>query len=220
MYKYIFFDLDGTLTDPGIGITNAVMNALTKFNIDLPPREELYKFIGPPLRESFSKYYGLSAEEAEMAVVYYREYYSVTGLLENKVYPGIPELLGKLKSEEYKIVLATSKPDKFSIKILEYFDLIKFFDFTACATFDATRSSKASVIRYALDELKIEDTSEVLMVGDRFHDVEGARECGIDTIAVTYGYGDREEHLADGARFIADSVGEIYDIITKSNTEL
>ena len=213
MIKYILFDLDGTLTDPGLGITNAVMYALKKYNIEVEDRSELYKFIGPPLRDSFSKYYGMTAEEAEQAVIYYREYYSVTGLFENQVYEGIPDLLSQLKGDGYKLVLATSKPDKFSIAILEHFDLYKYFDFAACATFDGKRDSKASVINYALESLEINDTSEVIMIGDRLHDVEGARECGIDAIGVTYGYGDRAEHEADGAKYIADTVDEISQII-------
>lgn len=214
MYKYIFFDLDGTLTDPGIGITNAVMYSLKKYNIEVSDRSELYKFIGPPLRDSYSKYYGMSAEEAEQAVAYYREYYGVTGLFENEVYEGVPELLCKLKEEGYKLVLATSKPDKFSIAILKHFDLYEYFDFCACATFDGARDSKTSVIKYALESLNISDTTEVLMIGDRHHDVNGARECGIEAIGVTYGYGDRTEHEEDGAAYIADTVDEIYNIIT------
>lgn len=215
MYKYIFFDLDGTLTDPGIGITNAVMYALKKYNIEVSERSELYKFIGPPLRDSFCKYYGMSSDEAEQAVTYYREYYGVTGLFENDVYPGIYELLEKLKGDGYTLVLATSKPDKFSVSILKHFDLYKYFDFCACATFDGSRDSKASVIRYALESLNITDTSKVLMIGDRYHDVNGARECGIKAVGVTYGYGDRAEHIEDGAAYIADDVDELYKIITK-----
>jgi len=214
MYKYIFFDLDGTLTDPGIGITNAVMYSLKKYNIEVADRSELYSFIGPPLRDSYQKYYGMSAEEAENAVAYYREYYGVTGLFENEVYEGIPELLAKLKEKGYTLVLATSKPDKFSLAILNHFDLHKYFDFTACATFDGSRDTKASVIQYALDSLNITDTSEVLMIGDRYHDVNGARECGIEAIGVTYGYGDRAEHEADGAKYIADNVEDIRRILT------
>lgn len=213
MYKYIFFDLDGTLTDPGMGVTNAVMYSLKKYNIEVKNRTELYKFIGPPLRDSYMKYYGFSAKEAEQAVSYYREYYSKKGLFENEVYEGIPNLLGKLKENGYALVLATSKPDKFSIEILKHYNLYDYFDFCACATFDGSRDTKASVIKYALTELEITDTSEVLMVGDRHHDVNGAREFGIDAIGVTYGYGDRAEHEEDGAAYIADSVEEVYDII-------
>jgi len=213
MYKYILFDLDGTLTDPGPGITRAVQYALRKYNIEVNDLRELYKFIGPPLRDSFQEYYDMTPEEAEEAIVYYREYYGETGLFENTVYNGIPELLSKLKDSGRVLVVATSKPEKFSLQILEHFDLLKYFDFAACATFDGARDTKASVIRYALESLNITNTSEVLMIGDRLHDINGARECGIDAIGVTYGYGDRAEHIADGAKFIADSVNEILSII-------
>ena len=140
MYKYILFDLDGTLTDPGLGITNAVMHALKKFNIEVPDRSELYKFIGPPLLESFQKYYGMSEEESQMALQYYREYFKPYGLYENTVYDGIEELLVTLKAQGKKLILATSKPEPFAVEILRHFGLDKYFDFVAGATMDEKRS--------------------------------------------------------------------------------
>ena len=124
-YEYIFWDLDGTLTDPGIGITNSVMHALGKFGIEVSDRRELYKFIGPPLVESFETFYNFSHEEAWKAVEYYREYFGVIGLFENEVYEGIPKLLSRLKDEGYGLYVATSKPLEFSVRILERFDLLK-----------------------------------------------------------------------------------------------
>lgn len=214
MYKYIFFDLDGTLTDPGVGITNAVMKALEKFNIELPGREELYKFIGPPLKDSFMNFYKMSEADALCAIKYYREYYSEIGLFENIVYDGIVSVLEQLKSEEYVLAVATSKPYDFSKRILDKFDLTKYFDFLGCASMsDKGRNRKADVIKYTLESLKITDTSKVLMIGDRFHDVIGARECGIDCIGVTYGYGDRAEHEKYNAKYIVDSVEEIIKVV-------
>ena len=147
MLKYIFFDLDGTLTDPGIGITNSVMYALNKFGIDVADRTSLYNFIGPPLLYSFQTFYGFSEADSAKAVQYYREYFRVTGLYENEVYAGIPELLTELKSRGYKLVLATSKPEEFAVEILKHFNLYDYFDFAAGATMDSTRSKKADVIR-------------------------------------------------------------------------
>ena len=127
VYKNILFDLDGTLTDPGIGITNSVMYSLEKYNIHVSNREELYVFIGPPLVDSYMKFYGFSKEEADKAVEYYREYFKVTGLFENEVYPNVHMLLSKLKELGYTLAIATSKPDVFTLRILEHFDLLKYF---------------------------------------------------------------------------------------------
>ena len=208
--KYIFFDLDGTLTDPGIGITNSVMHALSKMGIEPPVREKLYPFIGPPLIDSFMKYYGMTGDEARQAVVYYREYFSVKGLFENTIYEGVCELLSDLREKGYKLVVATSKPDVFSVKILEHFDLIKYFDFVAGATMEETRTKKAEVIEYALENLGLNNDfgkKSVHMVGDRAQDVNGAHTCGIKCAGVLYGYGDEAEMTACSADYIVESVG-------------
>ena len=144
--KFVFFDLDGTLTDPGIGITNSVMYALKKFGIEEKDRKELFRFIGPPLIPSFMKYYGFSKEEAVRAVVFYREYYAERGIFENKLYAGIPELLGKLKDDGIKVVMATSKPEIFAEKIAKHYDIAKYFDLIAGATESETRTEKDEVI--------------------------------------------------------------------------
>lgn len=213
MYKYIFFDLDGTITDSGLGITNAIVYSLKKLNYKIPDISVLNKYVGPPLRDSYKKYNGMTAEEAEEGVRLYREYYSETGLFECVIYDGIPELLAKLSSDGYKVVLATSKPEQFSIRILEHFDLLKYFHLVAGATFDKTRVSKSAVIQYALDNLNITDTSEVLMIGDRHYDINGAKAFNIQTVGVTYGYGDRPEHEEAGADYIVDTVDELYGVI-------
>ena len=215
MYKYIFLDLDGTLTDPFLGITNSVKYALSKFNID-STNEQLKCFIGPPLRYSFMEYYKLSESEAELAVKYYREVFSTTGLFENELYPDTIKVLEELKKMNLILVLATSKPDKFSIEILKHFNIYDYFSFCSCATFDKSRDKKSDIIKYALDELDIKNKNEVLMVGDRYHDVVGAKENNIDSCYVTYGYGSIDEAKKYGANYIIDKFTDLIGIIKSS----
>lgn len=212
-YSEIFFDLDGTLTDPFEGITNSVRRALKYFDIEVKDRNELKCFIGPPLTESFMKYYGLSSVQADEAVVRYREYFSVKGLFENRVYDGIPELLRQLKDTGLRLSVATSKPAVFSERILEKFDLAKYFDFLSGSELDGTRVNKADVIEYAIENLGITDRSKILMIGDRLHDVNGAHECGVDAAGVLWGYGDRAEHEDCNADYIAATLEELKAII-------
>ena len=203
MYDVILFDLDGTLTDPGEGITNSVAHALEKFHIPVPERRELYKFIGPPLYQSFMEFYGLDREQALLAVDYYREYYRDRGIWENEVYAGIPSLLEQLKAAGKRLVLATSKPEEFALQILEHFELMPYFDLV----------EKADVINYALEALKLEPGPSIVMVGDREHDVLGAREAGLDCIGVIFGYGDEPELQTAGAVHIAATVEELAGLL-------
>ncbi len=212
-YKYILFDLDGTITDSAPGITNSVAYALKRWNIEVEDKSTLNCFVGPPLAQSFEKYFGFSKEQALEAVDEYRVYYRDKGIFENIVYPGIPELLAELRAMGKKIILATSKPEFFAKQILEYFDLSKYFDLAAGATMDSSRTKKELVIAYALGELGVTDPSECIMVGDRDQDVNGARENGIECIGVLYGYGGREELESAGAAFIAETVEEILKFI-------
>ena len=200
---FIFFDLDGTLTDPGEGITNSVAYALARFGIRVTDRKSLYPFIGPPLAESFRRFYGFSEEQAGEAVAVYREYFQDRGIFENKVYPGIPALLERLKADGRVLVIATSKPEPFAVRIAEHYGLASYFTRVAGAAMDESRSRKAEVIRYAMGELGSPPPEEILMVGDREHDVLGAAECGLDTLGVLYGYGDRAELERAGARYFA-----------------
>ncbi len=216
MYNYILFDLDGTLTDPEIGITTCVMYALNKFGIEVEDRKELHPFIGPPLLYSFHEYYGLSEEECKQAVVYYRERFSVTGLYENEVYEGIPELLKTLKDMGKTLILATSKPEEYAIKILKHFDLYQYFDFVAGATFDGSRDEKADVIAYALEISGITDKSLAIMIGDRNYDILGAKEHGLSSMGVLFGFGDREELEKAGADYIAAEVPEILSLLNNA----
>ncbi|MBQ8813256.1 MAG: HAD family hydrolase [Lachnospiraceae bacterium] len=213
MYNIIFFDLDGTLTDPGVGITNSVAYALKKWGIEVEDRTALYPFIGPPLSDSFQRYYGFSKEDSLRAVEYYREYFRDRGLYENEAYEGVEEMLSALKAAGKKIVLATSKPEHFAFQILEHFHLDGYFDFKAGASMDESRNKKGQVIAYALESLGITDKSQVLMVGDREHDVLGARENGLDSIGVLFGYGSREELETAGATYIAETMSDILKYI-------
>ena len=213
MYDIILFDLDGTLTDPGIGITNSVAHALAHWNIEVADRAELYKFIGPPLSDSFMRYYGFSEEDAIHAIAVYREYFSVKGLYENEVYPGIPELLSALKAAGKTVVLATSKPEGFAVEILRHFGLYDYFDIIAGASMDESRNKKADVIAYAISQMKNPDLSRMIMIGDREHDILGAKQIGIDSIGVLYGYGDRAEHEKAGATYIAEKVEDILPLL-------
>ena len=213
MYDIILFDLDGTLTDPGIGITNSVAHALAHWNIEVKDRAELYKFIGPPLSDSFMRYYGFSEEDAMHAITVYREYFSVKGLYENEVYPGIPELLQSLKKMGKIVVLATSKPEGFAVEILRHFGLYDYFDIIAGASMDESRNKKADVIAYAISQMNDPDLSRLIMIGDREHDILGAKQIGIDSIGVLYGYGDRAEHEQAGATYIAEKVEDILPML-------
>ncbi len=212
-YDVILFDLDGTLTDPAIGITNSVIHSLKKYGIDNVSREELYKFIGPPLHESYQKFFGFSEEESFRAVEYYREYYKSKGIYENLLYEGIEDLLKAIKESGKKIVLATSKPEIFAREILRYFKLDSYFTFAAGANLDGSRTVKAEVISYALDSIGITDFTDVVMVGDREHDIIGAKTVGIDSVGVLFGYGSREELENAGADYITDTVSELKSLL-------
>ena len=213
MYNIVLFDLDGTLTDPGLGITNSVAYALKKWNIEVADRTTLYKFSGPPVSDSFQRYYGFSEEDSLKAIEYYREYFRDKGIFENEVYEGVVDLLETLRAQGKKVVLATSKPEGFAKTILEHFQLVKHFDFVAGASMDESRNKKGAVIAYALESCGITDKSAVVMVGDREHDVLGAKENDLDSIGVLFGYGSREELEAAGATYIAETVSDILKFV-------
>lgn len=221
--KIICFDLDGTLTDPGIGITNSVMYALNKYGIVVSDRSELYKFIGPPLSESFERFYGFSKEESVRAVDVYREYFSVKGLFENEVYDGIENLLKALKEQDKIICLATSKPEAFAKRILEHFHLDSYFDYIVGSMLNGDRTNKADVIAWVfhcLDQDGVEwNKEQVVMIGDREHDIIGAHKNDIPAIGVLFGYGDEAEMNAAGADDVAASVRELYLALTGNTLE-
>ncbi len=203
-YEHLFFDLDGTLTDPALGITNAIIYARKKWGMEPGKNEDYYKFIGPPMPKSYEEFWGLSPEEARRFLADYREYFGSVGLFENEVYPGMPQLLAALKKQGRKLYVATTKPTGFSERIVEHFDLAKYFEIISGSDPEVD-NAKADVIRRARDACGV-DMSRALMIGDRLHDVEGARECSIPCVGVAYGYGGRAELEAAGAAWIADTV--------------
>ena len=208
-YQTILFDLDGTLTDPGVGITKSVEYALNRYGITVQDRSTLYPFIGPPLVDSFMKYYGMTAEEADLAVVYYREYFRDRGIFENEVYDGIAAMLARLTAAGKTLILATSKPEEFALRILEHFGLSQYFTSTAAATMDGRISRKGDVVALALTHCSGTDRSRIVMVGDRKHDILGAQQNGLDSVGVLYGYGDRPELEAADATQIVSSVAAL-----------
>lgn len=212
-FDTILFDLDGTLTDPAEGITNSVIYALKKMGIAPPERKELLKFIGPPLAQSFEKYFNLSYEQSLKAVDIYREYFAPKGLFENTLFDGVPEMLKSLKKDGKKIVLATSKPTVFANKILKHFNLYDFFDLTVGSNLDGSLTNKAEVITVALERLGNIKKDRAVMVGDRLHDIVGGIKNGLFTVGVTFGYGSEEELKAAGASHIVNSVKELTEFL-------
>jgi phosphoglycolate phosphatase len=215
-YEYILFDLDGTLTDPAIGITNSVMYALNKYGIEVSNRSELYKFIGAPFGDSFERYYGFSKEGAKIAVQYYREYYKDKGIFENLVYDGFEELLSILKVNGKTLIVATSKPEVFAKQIVEHFDIAKYFDCIAGSNLDGSRVKKDEVISYALERCNITDKSKVIMIGDREHDIIGAKKVGVRSMGVLFGYGGKAELENAGADFLVETVSDIKNVLLAS----
>lgn len=213
--KYLLFDLDGTLTDPGEGITNSVAYALEKFDVFIEDRRELYPYIGPPLTDSFRRCHGLTAAQAADALGYYREYFSVKGMFENIPYEGISAFLESLQSKGYTLLIATSKPEEFTAQILQHFSLDKHFAFVAGNTLEESRPTKASVIAYLRERYPAINADNAVMIGDRKYDIEGAKQNGLPSIGVLYGYGSREELETAGATAIAADLEELSETIER-----
>ena len=212
MKQYLLFDLDGTLTDPMVGITSSVQYALEKFGIRVRYLKELIPFIGPPLAESFQKFYGFSKEDAERAIQYYREYYAPKGIFENEVYEGISEMLARLTEAGFTLLVATSKPTVFARKVLKHFGMEDYFSFVGGSELDGSRTKKAEVISYILKTCGIE-AKEAIMIGDRRHDIEGGKACGLESVGVLYGYGTEQELTEAGADHIIRTVAELEDYL-------
>ena len=214
MKKYYFFDLDGTLTDPALGITNSFKHAFVHFGLEIPSYEKLCTFIGPPLVDTFKNELHFDDAKVDEGVKAYREYFSTKGIFENKVYDGIPQLLKNLKAKGKTLVVATSKPEEFAVKIIDHFGLSEYFTYVCGSCMDETRSTKAEVIKYALDLCGISDAQkqQVLMIGDRKHDIAGAKANGIESCGILFGYGSREELEQAGADYIADSVQSLDEL--------
>ena len=210
-YDYILFDLDGTLTDSGPGIMNGFEYALGKMGIDIPDRSSLRKFVGPPLGDSFEKTLGFSPEDAAKGIAFYREYYADKGVYENDVYPGVFELLDKLKASGKKMIVATTKAEFMANVVMDHFGLRKYFDLMVASN-NTDRKNKIDVLKYAIENGGV-DIEKAVMIGDRFYDVTGASHFGIDSVGVLYGYGSRQELEDAGATYIAESVENLSEIL-------
>lgn len=212
MYKYILFDLDGTISDPKVGICTSVQHALEKMGICPPDIESLTPFIGPPLRDSFKEYFDIKDEDMERCIGYYRERFSTIGLYENELYDGMADLLKELHEKGCKVAVASSKPRVFCEKIMEYFHVAEYFDVIMGSELDGSREKKSDVIDEVLRRFfngKTPDLSQVVMVGDRKFDIEGAKKISIPNIGVAYGYGSREELTEAKADYVADTVEDL-----------
>lgn len=212
-YPYILFDLDGTLTDSADGIVNSVIHALQKKHIAVPERHTLLPFVGPPLLDSFMKYFGMTADEARTSIDDYREYFQTKGWCENSVYEGVPALLKQLKAKGKTLIVATSKPEVFAKRIIKYFGLEPYFDLIAGSTLDGRVTGKGQVIACVLRLIGAEHKNEMVMVGDREHDVNGAKENGLPCIGVLYGYGSPEELTAAGADLLCENVKDLAEYL-------
>ncbi len=211
--KYILFDLDGTLTDSAEGIIKGVQVALNKFGIVENNGDILKTFVGPPLKERFIQVYNFTQEQALEAVREYQRYFVSKGMFENKVYPGITAMLDRLAKKDKKLVVATSKPEVFARRILEYFGLDRYFMFVGGSSLDDTRKQKNEVISYILQNMHINDVSELVMVGDTKYDVVGARYFNMDCIAVLYGYGTEQSIREANPKCVVKSVKELEQLL-------
>ncbi|RKM59403.1 HAD family hydrolase [Butyrivibrio sp. CB08] len=215
MYKNIMFDLDGTVTDSGRAIMSSVEYALSHFGLTDQPIEKLHTFIGPSLFDSFEREYNMSEDDCNKAVSLYRSIYEKERMYDVDIYDGIPGLLDELKKSGHTVLLITSKPLVFSEKILEKIGLAKYFDHMVGPDLSDHSSDKKRLIEKAVDEFGLKK-NECVMIGDTRYDIIGAVEAGVDSIAVTYGYGKNEEMKEAGATYMADSVQEVAGILSVS----
>lgn len=210
-YTHILFDLDGTIIDSAPGIIAAVLYTFQQYNIEIKDQSSLIKFIGPPLLSTFQSF--VEIDSPEEAIAHFRTYYTQQGMFEGIPYVGIEDLLNALKSKDLKLVLATSKPEVFAKKILKHFHLAHYFDFVGGASLDETRTDKAEVIAYVLEQIGVEEIDQCLMIGDRHHDITGAITNHMDAVGVLYGYGSEEELQLAGARYIVKDVDALRKLL-------
>lgn len=212
-YKYILFDFDGTISDSKEGVIDAAMYVLSLYGIEIEDRESLKYFVGPPMHESFSDYEGVGPENADFAVEKYREFYKANCLKKNYLFPGVAELLKRLKAEGKTVAVATSKFQVTAENLLHEFGVAQYVDFVSGHDEAAGRTDKAAVVEYALEKLGVTDRAEAVMVGDRKYDIIGAKAAGLDSIAVLYGYGDIPEFEAAGATYIAETTEDVLKLV-------
>jgi len=210
-YKHILFDLDGTLTDPAEGITKCIAYALESKGVHITDLNSLKPLIGPPLKDSFMHTFGFGESEAIACVEKYRERFSTLGLYENILFDRVPELLEHLKTRDYKIYLATSKPEIFARKILSHFAIDPYFDFAGGSALDDSRPTKTSVIQYVMENTNLTSPQHCIMIGDRKHDLIGARETGMDAIGVLYGYGSQAELEQESPAYLLHSLADLIE---------
>lgn len=213
-YNHIFFDLDGTLADSKEGITNSISSALAHYGITADDAL-LSKCIGPPLRESFTRFFNFTEDDVDEVIRLFRKYYAESGVFESSLYDGVREMLEALRAEGKELILATSKEEDFARQILDNFKITHLFSFVSGADLDSGRLSKGAVLRHVLDNHKIESLNRCVMVGDREHDVDGAHKIGITCASVLYGYGSKQELQEAGADFFIDSVDELKAWLTR-----
>lgn len=212
-YTYLFFDLDGTLMESGEGIMRCAQHALQHFGIHIEQLEELLPFVGPPLEDSFKHFYHFTDEQVKEATRIYGLRYAETGAYEAQPYSGVFDFLEQMKATGKTLVLATSKKITMTRMVLNHFGLLPYFHFIGARDDEGTRHTKADVIRHAIEQLGIEHPEEIVMIGDRKFDIIGARETGIDSIGVLYGYGDREELTEAGATYLASDFNELAELL-------
>ncbi|MGZ9850164.1 HAD family hydrolase [Macrococcus psychrotolerans] len=212
MYDYVLFDLDGTLTDPYIGITNSIIYSLQQMNIEAPDNSALIPFIGPPLYESYRTVYNLQDEDNATAIKHYRTYFSDKGMYENEVYAGIEIVLQALKAQGKQLFIATSKPTDFAIPILQHFKLDGYFNEIVGSNMDGTRTNKAEVIATVMNTHQL-NPDKTVMIGDRMYDINGAHQNNIDSIGVLYGYGSAEEIKAAKPTHTIATVDYLLDVL-------
>lgn len=213
MITDVFFDLDGTLTDPMTGITKSVQYALKSMGIEVEDNRELAFFIGPPLGETFMKYYGFSEKEAQWAVEKYREYFAPKGIFENEVYPEIPQMLESLKNQGKRLFIATGKPTVFAQKIARHFHLDKYFEDICGIELSELRKSKSETLSKIMRDFSV-DKATSAMVGDRIFDIEAGKANGVVTVGVTYGFAEEGE-LEKGADYIVNNAAELENLLMK-----
>lgn len=214
-YKYLFFDLDGTLTDSALGIVRSAQYALSHFGINITDLKSLYPFVGPPLEDSFKEFYHFSPEKAQAAVKIYRERYEAVGIHENAPYPGALDCLNTLKQQGYHLIIATSKMKRMAEVVLNSFNMRKYFEFVGGRDDAGVLHTKADVIRYIIKELNLEKEKEhILMIGDRKYDILGAREVGLDTAGVLFGYGSRKELEEAGTTWLVENYAALINMLS------
>lgn len=212
-YDIILFDFDGTISDSAPGIIDCFRRALTEMGREIPHESVLRSFVGPPLADTFEHRFGFRGEELSRVVSFFRDIYKVYGVPNNEMYPGVGEMLDSLRAAGKTLAVATSKPEVYAAEICRGYGIDRKFDLIAGSVMDLVRNKKSEVIEYVMEKLAVTDRSRVLMVGDRMYDVEGALQCGMDCMGVTYGYGSRRELEEAGAKYLAASPREVTRLI-------